>query len=287
MRSRDRGPAVVTHGGAGNVPDVKDGCVHAVEVALQEKSALEMAVAAVVVLEDDPRMNAGTGAVLRLDGTAQLDASVMDGHGFGSVAVVEGIKNPVKLARAVYGSPHMMVAGGGAIALAARLGLEKSDPITPRQREKHEERMRNLPAEPTFQRLYGGVDPRFYRAQVGDTVGAVVRAADGSFAAASSTGGIWCAIAGRVGDTPIPGAGLWVGPFGAVAATGSGELIWREMCSLRVHDAIARGLSAQAACDEVLALFRAKHAGVDCGLIAVDSTSTGAAATTQMPWAST
>lgn len=287
MRDRELGPAVVTHGGAGNVPEVKDGCERAIEAALREVRAVEMAVAAVVVLEDDERMNAGTGAVLRLDGTAQLDASVMDARGFGSVAVVENIKNPVRLARAVYDSPHMMVAGAGAAALAARLGLKKSDPVTERQRAKHDERMKNLPADPTFQKLYGGVDPRFYRGQIGDTVGAVVRDASGAFAAASSTGGIWCAVAGRVGDTPIPGAGIYVGAHGAVAATGQGEFIWREMCSLRVHDAIARGLSAQAACDEVLAQFRAKHADVDCGLIAVDATSTGASATTQMPCAST
>ena len=282
-------PCVLTHGGAGNSKDVTDGCERACGAALgalrSGGSALDAAIAAVVILEDDPRMNAGTGSTLRLDGQAQMDAGVMDAHNFGAVAVVEGITNPVKLARHVYSSPHLLIAGAGANELAARIGLERSDPVTDRQRARLAERMAHLDEEPSYRRLYGGVDPRFRGADASDTVGAVVRAADGSFAAASSTGGIWCAIRGRVGDTPIPGAGLWVGPHGAVAATGTGEFIWKEMLSVRVHDAMANGAAAQRAVDEAVAAFRAKHPGIDCGLIAVDARGSGCAATTQMPWA--
>ncbi len=308
-------PLVVAHGGAGNVPEVKDGCERACAAALEAlargASALDAAVAGCVVLEDDPRMNAGTGAVLRLDGKAQLDASVMDAAGFGAVAVVEGWKNPVKLARAVYDSPHMLIAGPGGDELAARLGLEPALPISDAQRARHAARMKNLDNEPRWRTLYGGVDPRIWRDVAAgdggpgdvepgdpmrgaaarpprgacDTVGVAVRDAGGAFALASSTGGIWCAIRGRVGDTPIPGAGLYVGPAGAVAATGVGEAIWQDMVSLRVHDAMAGGLSAQAAVDQALASFRARHAGVDVGVVAVDARGGGGGSTATMPWA--
>ncbi|HEY4220107.1 MAG TPA: isoaspartyl peptidase/L-asparaginase, partial [Myxococcota bacterium] len=226
--------AILTHGGAGNDGSVRDGCEAACRAGLTTSSALDAAIAAVLVLEDDPRMNAGTGAVLRLDGKAQMDASVMTLHRFGAVAVVEDVKNPVLLARAVHDSPHMMLAGAGAGELADRLGLARASPVTERQRARHAARMAHLDDEPSFRRLYTGVDEKFWRIAVAageasDTVGAVVRASDGTFAAASSTGGIWCAVRGRVGDTPIPGAGVYVGEAGAVAATGTGEFIWREM----------------------------------------------------------
>lgn len=290
---------VLAHGGAANVPEVRDGCEAACAAARQVLeeggSALDAAVAAVVVLEDDPRMNAGTGSVIRFDGGSeragvQMDASVMDRRGFGAVAVVEGLKNPVRLARAVYDSPHMMLAGPGANELAARLGLVVAEPITPRQRQKHAERMARLSEEPRFREMWSGVPDAFWKA-VGDaggacdTVGAVVRDAQGEFAVASSTGGLWCALRGRVGDVPIPGAGLHVGPSGAVAATGVGEVIWQEMLSRRVHDAIAGGKSAQEAVDEAIAWMRERHPGQDVGLIAVGTVDHGGGATGQMPWA--
>lgn len=286
-------PCVVTHGGAGNASDVVDGCQRAclAALALAEGRALDAAIAAVVVLEDDPRMNAGTGSVLRLEGgSAQMDASAMDADGFGAVAVVENLKNPVKLARAIYDSPHVMLAGAGAMELASRLGLEPADPVTDRQRARHRERLATLGEEPLWRGVPASLWPEAYRAAAArtgasDTVGAVVRAADGSFAAAASTGGIWCALRGRVGDVPIPGAGIWVGPAGAVAATGVGEVIWRELLARRCHDEMARGLPAQAAVDACVAFMRARHPGVDVGLIAVDTVGAGGGATTGMPWA--
>jgi L-asparaginase/beta-aspartyl-peptidase (threonine type) len=279
---------------------VRDGCeaANAAARAVLEQggSALDAAVAAVVVLEDDPRMNAGTGSVIRMDasrregGGAQMDASVMDRRGFGAVAVVEGLKNPVKLARAVYDSPHLMLAGAGAMELAERLGLEKGDPLTERQRDRHAARMKKLDEDPRFQQMWGGLPEQFWRG-VGDaggacdTVGAVVRDAHGEFAAAASTGGLWCALRGRVGDVPIPGAGIWVGERGAVAATGVGEAIWREMLSKRVHDALVDGASPQAAVDDAVRFMATRHPDADVGLIVVDDNGSGGGATGQMPWA--
>lgn len=291
MRRLDPPPCAVTHGGAANVQSVRDGCEAAARAAIavlaQRGSPLDAAVAAVVLLEDDPRMNAGTGSVIRLEGSgAQMDAAVMDAAGFGSVAVVEDLKNPVLLARAVYDSPHLMMAGAGAMELAARLGLARADVVTEAQREKHKARLAKLADEPLWQ----GVPAAFWQTtrDVGgacDTVGAVVRDAQGRFAAAASTGGLWCALRGRVGDVPIPGAGLFVGAAGAVAATGVGEIIWREMIARRVHDCMAGGRSAQEACDEAVSFLRRAHAGFDVGVIAVDAQGHGAAVTTQMPWA--
>ena len=282
MRRVGLPPCVVTHGGAGNTVDVLDGCQAASLAGLAALGAArDAAVAAVVVLEDDARMNAGTGSVLRLGSdSAQMDASVMDAGGFGAVAVVENLKNPVKLARAIYDSPHLMLAGAGAMELAARLGLEQADPVTERQRQSQRERMAKLSEHP----MWRDVPDSYWRTGNSDTVGAVVRAADGSFAAAASTGGIWCALRGRVGDVPIPGAGVWVGAAGAVAATGIGEIIWQQLLAKRCHDEMERGLSAQAAIDACLSFARARHPDIELGLIAVDHVSCGGGALRQMPW---
>lgn len=284
---------VLTHGGAANDPAVADGCQRACDAALDALarggSALDAAVAAVIVLEDDERMNAGTGSTLRLDGSIQTDASVMDARGFGAVAGLEGIKNPVRVARAVYDTPHRLVVGRGARELADRLGLPAAELATARAREKHAARMKTL-GEGLFAAMWKDVPDTFWKkaASAGgacDTVGAVVRSTDGSYAAAGSTGGIWCALPGRVGDVPIPGAGLWVGEAGAVVATGVGEVIWSEMLCARTHDAMARGASAQRAVDEAIADMRQRHPGMDVGLLAVDAHGGGAAVTDKMPWA--
>ncbi|MDP2345063.1 MAG: isoaspartyl peptidase/L-asparaginase [Deltaproteobacteria bacterium] len=291
-------PAVVTHGGAANDPANRDACEAANDAALSVLraggSALDAAVAAVVVLEDDPRLNAGTGATLRLDGSVQLDACVMDARGFGAVAAVDDVLNPVRLARAVYDLPHLLLAGDGATAVARQLGLPIAAPITEAQRLKHAQRIARLGAtsgaDAGWAAMWQGVDERFWKktSELGgacDTVGAVVRDARGELAAAGSTGGLWCSLRGRVGDIAIPGAGVFVGPLGAVACTGVGELIWREMLSQRVHDRLGDGRGAQAVVDDVVAGFREREPGFDVGVIAVGLTSMGGAVTGAMPWA--
>src|SRR5438094_555424 len=108
-------PAAVAHGGVGTPAADSDGCRAAVDAALAALAAgadpVDAAVAGTVVLEDDPRFNAGTGSVVRLDGSVQMDASVMDSGGrFGAVAAVERVKNPVVVARAVLETPHLLLA---------------------------------------------------------------------------------------------------------------------------------------------------------------------------------
>ena len=230
-------------------------------------------------MEDDPRFNAGTGSNLRLDGARiQMDASVMADDGrFGAVMALERTRNPILVARAVIDTPHLMLAGEGAQNLARRLGLPDFDPTTPGARQKFEkwrlenpvvphDRWRNFPEE--------------MRAH--DTIGAVARGPDGRFAASCSTGGTTMMLLGRVGDSPIYGAGLYAGPAGAVTATGEGEEIIRRFLSLRVYERMARGESAESA---GRAELDAIPAGVAVGLIAAGLDGAWGGSNRQMPFA--
>lgn len=184
-------------------------------------TALDAVEAAVRVLEDDPYFNAGRGAVFTGEGTNELDAAIMDGasRAAGSVAGVTATRNPVTLARAVMErSPHVMLAGPGADRFSAEHGLQQASPdwfAVP-------ERRRQLDA----MRAGGGdgfdVDMKY------GTVGAVARDMAGHLAAATSTGGVTGKRWGRVGDTPLIGAGTWADDRScAVSATGSGETFIR------------------------------------------------------------
>src|SRR5438094_867598 len=148
--SNNQGYAIVVHGGAGSPRDYDDGCERAARAAADElglsADALEAAMAAVTTMEDDGRFNAGAGSVLCLDGaTVEMDASVMDTRGrLGAVACVQGVKNPVLLARAVADSPHWLLAGEGAKRFADALGHPSYDHISERQREAHRKVLKEL-----------------------------------------------------------------------------------------------------------------------------------------------
>jgi len=260
--------AAIAHGGAGSGPDYANGCRAAVDAALavleRGGDVLDAAVAGVVVLEDDARYNAGTGSRVRIDGkTVQMDAAVMHSDGrFGGVAVIEQVRNPVKVARAVIDTPHILLAGDGAIRFARALGMPPYDPTTEEMRQKTGtiiERLRK--ADPDLPKSWVGFDWRerwnFERtlAEAGlsaedtghDTVGVAVRSADGQFGVALSTGGTAITLRGRVGDVPILGAGSFAGRYGAAAATGTGERIIEKTMTRRVHDRLAEGATAEAA----------------------------------------
>ena len=206
---------------------------------------LAAAVRGVTVLEDDPRFNAGTGSMVRLDGSIQMDASVMDSSGrFGAVAGLERVKNPVLVARAVLDTPHLLLMGDGATRFARALGHADYDPATPQRRlatETIKEKIRRAaPDLPEFWRTSQwkkhwnyALSPEALRLDPRDagtdTVGVAVRAPDGRFAVALSTGGTAVMLRGRVGDVPIYGAGLYAGPHGTAAATGTGERIMETM----------------------------------------------------------
>ncbi len=209
-------------------------------------SALDVATAAVVALENDPLFNAGHGAVLASDGSVELEASVMDGEsrGFGAVSLVRTVRNPVRLARAVFErSPHLYLAGSAAEDLATREGLERVDnaSLVVPERLAQLERAR---ARGQFQLDHGGGEQDVY-----GTVGAVVRDARGRLAAATSTGGMTNKWPGRIGDTPLIGAGTWADDRCAVSATGHGEPLARLGAARRVAvrmELLGEGLKAAA-----------------------------------------
>jgi isoaspartyl peptidase/L-asparaginase-like protein (Ntn-hydrolase superfamily) len=310
--STSRGPAAaIAHAGVGTSPKDADGCRAAVDAALRALEGgadpVDAAVAGVVVLEDDPRFNAGTGSRVRIDGhTVQMDASVMSSEGrFGAVAGVEGVKNPVKVARAVMETPHMLLAGDGATRFARTLGMEPWDPVTPASREKTRETQKkllagdsSLPAEWThfdwrarwnFERSIadaGLAGPAKGGASgdagaSSDTVGVAVRGADGRFGVALSTGGTSITLRGRVGDVPILGAGLYAGPHGAAAATGTGERIVEAGLARAVHEWLAGGATADAAAKRAVDMLRGK----DIGIIVISPSDMAQSADRDMAWA--
>ena len=265
-------PAIVVHGGAGRVPTdqarierMREGAAAAIEAghAVLEGggSALDAVEAAVVVLEDDPVFNAGRGAALTSDGGVELDASVMEGTGrsVGAVACVTGVRNPVRAALAVLHDHHVLLVGTAARAFAAEHGVELCDDgwlITDGQREV----------------LASGE-----RGWAAGTVGAVARDREGRLAAATSTGGTMGQRRGRVGDSPLIGAGTWADDATvAVSCTGDGESIIRVAMAHEV-DALVRfrGLPLAEACTQALAEL-ARYDGHG-GLIAVSASGEVAA----------
>jgi beta-aspartyl-peptidase (threonine type) len=307
--------AAIAHAGAGSPPAWSDGCRAAVDAALKVVEdggdPVDAAVAGVVVMEDDPRFNAGTGARVRLDGRSiQMDASVMRSDGrFGAVAGIERTKNPVKVARAVMDSPHLLLQGDGATRFARTLGLPDYDPTTPDSVARSRAAALTLlgpDAPPEWKRFdwrarwnFEGPIPPYLRADAGapgartagpreradagrDTVGVAVRAADGRFGVALSTGGLALAMRGRVGDVPILGAGLYAGPHGAAAATGTGERIVEAGLARQVHTWLQGGASAEQAAQRAVDLVRARG---DIGIIVISPRELAAAADRPMAWA--
>ena len=263
--------AILTHGGAASPRALSDGCAtasqRAREVLDEGGDAFAAALAATVVLEDDPRFNAGTGSNLRLDGQlVQMDAAVMASDGrFGGVACVEAVKNPVLVAARVIETPHLLLVGEGATAFARRLGFPAYDPVTEGAKKKYARCVAELRG--TGDGAYADdaapwkkVPPKQLWNFPGeplecDTVGAVVRDAHGRFAATASTGGTLYMLKGRVGDSPLMGAGVYAGPYGAVCATGVGEDIVRHFLSKTIYDWLASGVPPQRAAQRAVALF--------------------------------
>jgi beta-aspartyl-peptidase (threonine type) len=226
---------LMVHGGAGRIdrdaltPAMDAGARAGLAQALDAGAALlaaggdalDAVQAAVEVLEDDPHFNAGRGAVLTFDGMIEHDAAIMDGRdrNAGAVAGIAGTRHPVALARAVMEhSPHVFLAGSGANSFAREQGVEQIDPewfVLPERRAQ----LAKMKADEDW----FDVDMKY------GTVGAVARDASGHVAAATSTGGVTGKRWGRIGDTPVIGAGTFADDRAcAVSCTGSGEFFLRE-----------------------------------------------------------
>jgi beta-aspartyl-peptidase (threonine type) len=289
--------ALVLHGGAGVIErasmdpkmesayrvSIKQAVEAAAKVLDGGGSSVDAVEAAIEILEDDPLFNAGRGAVFTADGKNELDAAIMDGATLkaGAVAGVTRTRHPISLARAVMEkSPHVMLIGAGADAFAAEKGLEQVDPsfffterrwqslvkqlkkegrpIPPRPAGAPPEPVSEIvPMEPDGTHKYG-------------TVGVVALDREGNIAAGTSTGGTQAKRWGRVGDSPIIGAGTYASNQScAVSATGTGEYfirlgVAREVCNLVYF----RGMTLQAAADQVIHKELEALKG-DGGLIAI------------------
>jgi L-asparaginase / beta-aspartyl-peptidase len=273
-------PVFVIHGGAGVVAkevtaerekavraDLRKALETGYAVLKAGGSSLDAVSKAIVILEDSPWFNAGKGAVFNHDGRNELDASIMDGTtlGAGSIANVHKVKNPILLARAVMEkSPHVMLVGDGAEQFAQSIGIELVDPKYFYTENRWQELQQALKDE---QKKV--IDSS--KAPHHGTVGAVALDAAGHLAAGTSTGGMTNKRYGRVGDSPIIGAGTYANAKCAVSATGWGEFYIRANAA---HDICARveyrnEPVAQAA-DEVVMGVVPKLGG-DGGVIALDA----------------
>jgi isoaspartyl peptidase/L-asparaginase-like protein (Ntn-hydrolase superfamily) len=222
-----------------------------------------------------------------------MDAALMTHTGrFAAVAVIERVRNPILVARAVMDStPHLFLAGEGATRFAHKVGFEDVVPVSAEAEEKYRRRMKRQ-AE-----VFGRTDTTYFDwrrywnfpgpmpadmlewSKRGDTVGSVTRDAQGRFAATLSTGGTSVTLYGRVGDVPVYGAGLYAGPAGAVACTGEGEEIIKRALARTVYEQMAKGVSARRAVEEAVRAFPERF---DLGLIAVDRGGWGVAANRSM-----
>ena len=273
-------PVVVVHGGAGRwrtrgvdrerVLEVVAEAAHRGFTAAERGDALDAVVEAVRYMEDSGVLNAGMGSVLNLAGYVEMDAGVMDGarlRGAG-VAAVRSVRNPVVLARVVLEhTDHVLMVGEGAERIAEFFALEKRGETPRRVLERYRELLKNLDRVPhwsrvrEFARLYG----------VADTVGAVAMDRRGNLAAATSTGGVWLKLPGRVGDSPILGAGYYAENGAAAAsATGLGEYIVVYQLCRRVVDLVKSGASAPEAAEEAMEGFTRMFGGGTAGVIVVD-----------------
>ncbi len=232
-------PIIVIHGGAGTIPDarkpiadegVREAALAGWEVLEKGGTSLDAVELAVRVMEDLSNFNAGLGSVVTEEGTLEMDALIMDGKDLrvGGVIGVSRLKNPINVSRLILEkSNHVLFAGSGAEKFAKNNGVELINPesmITDRIRDRlarYLEKKEGDEMDPEGRKKYG-------------TVGAVALDKHGNLAAATSTGGTLGKQIGRVGDTPIIGAGTYADEELAISSTGVGEYIIRGMLGMRV-----------------------------------------------------
>jgi beta-aspartyl-peptidase (threonine type) len=276
---------IVIHGGAGTIErstmtpekerEYRAGLERALtagyEILKRGGSSLDATEAAVRVLEDDPHFNAGKGSDFTSAGTNEMDASIMEGKTLkaGAVASVKHVKNPIGLARLVMEkSPHVMLDCAGAEAFAKENGIELVDKKYFFTQERWDSLQKIKKAK-----KHGGVGGKKFFISEDDrhgTVGAVALDKEGNLAAATSTGGIVNKLPGRIGDTPVIGAGTYANnQTCAVSCTGDGEYFIRAGVAHEVSALIEyRGMKLQEAAQ--MALDAVKKLGGAGGLIAID-----------------
>jgi L-asparaginase / beta-aspartyl-peptidase len=283
-------PSLIVHGGAWTIPAsateaCKSGCRRALEegwrVLQRGGSATDAVEAAIIILEDDPVFDSGTGAHLNREGFVELDAIVMDGATLqaGAVAVLRRIKNPIRLARKLMETnEHMMLVGEGAEKFAMEQGIPLCDPknlIVPREIA-------------AWEKCNTGPHSDLHHVHSLGTVGAVAIDAHGHLVAGTSTGGTCCKRAGRVGDSPLIGCGTYADQeAGGVSCTGWGEAIMKVVMAKNAVDQLrASGAQPQQVADNCIQLLAKRTKGTG-GLILLDRDGNPGAAfnTPNMAWA--
>jgi len=277
--------SLMVHGGAGALDELRDGpkasayregirrvLEHGRGMLAEGAAALDVVTACAALLEDDPLFNAGRGSVLNEEGRVEMDAAVMDGRDLaaGAVAGVHNIANPVELARRVMSeTPHVMLVGEGAMRLAAQCGMAQvADDYF-----QLPERVAQLQQARRTRTITLDHAPELDARDPGKlgTIGAVARDVRGDLAAATSTGGMVNKRVGRVGDTPIVGAGVYADNTScAVSATGYGEDLMRSVLARRIADLVElQGMDAEQATRAGIEYFRLRVQGRG-GVIVID-----------------
>ncbi|MBP9015422.1 MAG: isoaspartyl peptidase/L-asparaginase [Candidatus Atribacteria bacterium] len=266
---------IIVHGGLSEKDfSASDALIRACEVArktMEEKEAIDGVESAVKILEDDPRLNAGTGSFPNLLGEVEMSASVMkDDYSCGGVAAIKNIKNPISVARAVMErTRHVLLVGEGANLFAHLLGFEPYNPVAELTMRTLLESINEAEKDqnPIYNYYLEKAKEKLQETHWG-TVGAVVKDEKGRLAAGTSTGGVKMQLPGRVGDTPLIGCGTFACPAGAVSMTGEGEEIMRWGLARRIGEGMEK-LDVQEAVNKVMELAREKK--IFCGAIAVNN----------------
>jgi len=278
-KAGDAPVAIVIHGGAGTLlraemdaereaafrDALREAVLSGHAVLMGGGTSLEAVRTAIRQLEDSPLFNAGRGAVFNADGINELDASIMDGatRNAGAVAAVHRVRNPIDLAAKVMtDSPHVLLIGDGAERFASEQGVELVDPSWFRTEQRWQQLQKAKAGESA------GLVPAH---SLWSTVGAVALDARGNLAAGTSTGGMTNKRYGRVGDSPIIGAGTFADNAScAVSATGHGEFFIRWVVAYDICARVAGGADIQTAADAVINGVLVE-AGGEGGVIAMDA----------------
>lgn len=265
---------LVVHGGAWDIPGseesdhikgLKRSLKKGWERLRQGGTSIDAVEAAVVVMEDDPVFDAGKGSVLNIDGSVEMDASIMDGKTFdaGAVAALRNFSNPIKISRKILeNTEHILLAGRGCEEFAIKNGFKKV-PVEELLTSRELKRLDKLNMNGSYQTKYS-----FSRKK--GTVGAVAIDSAGNIAAATSTGGTPKKIPGRVGDTALIGCGTYAeNGIAGVSCSGWGESIIKVMLARETAETIRNGARAQTAAEHAVFLLKQRCDGLG-GVICVD-----------------
>jgi beta-aspartyl-peptidase (threonine type) len=266
-------PTIIVHGGAGSdksnknrVKMIKKAVTLGYSVLNSGGSSIDAVIKSVMIMENSSEFNAGYGSYPTLSGDIEMDAALMDSNrNCGAVALLSDVKNPIKLAKKVmYETDHVFIAGKGAEFLARKWNFKSTNMLAPKRKKLYEKAIKNLKNGKNPSKYYNK-SSKFI--EYFGTVGAVAIDETGMIASATSTGGIFLKLPGRIGDTPLIGCGTYANEFGGCSATGHGESIIRMTLARDVVRKMENS-DAQIAVDNIMNI--SSELGLKCGVIAIN-----------------